>query len=378
MREITTLSFVLFCCLVFGQEKPKMVPDWVWRTPISGNDTYYYVKQKANGATQREARNLAIAQAFMQANYFGGTTINAESLNKAIQDDISYEVISEGFRIPLNIVCEFEMKNEDDGSWDYWILCQIAKRGNISPRFEPYIDCDKDSISRRKLEEYYETYASEIKKKKKMEQQLVRDKEREEDRERRKAELDAFREKFYNDQSKYVEDKKNHYVAVTIAGASYPWNIHTSVEYRNGGTMGYGVYGELGIGFTIEPMEYSYTTRFNSDYPNVYFYYSAGVKFYPYKGLFAGCGYGSYMPYYLLKSQEDKYDKVYVNDKDSNGKPYYYYKRNHGMHFVMGYDWYSGGELGVLLGIKGGIIYDVVNNVVLPTISLRFGVGFLP
>lgn len=340
MRKTITLLFLLACCMVYGQKGPKIVPNWVLRKPIPGNDTYYYLVQTANGPSQREARNLAIAQAFMQADYFGGTAVNSASINKAIQEGISYEVISAQFKIPLNIVCEFNRDNEN-GTVDYYILCQIAKSGNNAFQPEQFNECYEMDISIQRMEEYKKKHAAEFKAK-----------EREEAKRAREERLKD------ND---YINNRRNKYVAWGIFGATYPWDLNTSIEFRYGNTIGFGLYGGVGVGFTSC---YYYSSSYHKkryDKAHCSFSYSAGLKFFPYRGFFIGCGYGSYYP-------------IDTYDADAN----YTIEKNHGMQFMLGYDFVSKMEdnLGFYLGVKGGIIYDIKNKAIVPLAGLKLGLAF--
>lgn len=380
MRKIITLLFLLACCMVYGQKGPKIVPNWVLKTPIPGNDTYYYLVQTANDSSQRKARNQAIAQAFMQADYFGGTAVNSASINKAIQEGISYEVISAQFKIPLYIACEFHRDNEN-GTVDYYILCQVAKSGNIAYQFEPFNECFEMDISIQRMEEYKEKHAAEFKAK-----------EREEAKRAREERLKN------ND---YINNRRNKYVAWGIAGASYPWNLNTSIEFRYGSSVGFGMYGEIGVGFSKLNITNLYNIvasarpdheHFYSDYEPyqgkklTYLMYSVGLKFFPYRGLFIGCGYSSYMPFLMnIECPEDILPEDYSDYRETYRRNTEFCidairnkKVNGGMQFMLGYDFVSKmkDNLGFYLGVKGGIIYDIKNKSVIPLAGLKLGVAF--
>ncbi|MCQ2330304.1 MAG: hypothetical protein MJZ93_07105 [Paludibacteraceae bacterium] len=361
MRKTITLLFLLACCMASAQKGPKIVPNWVLKTPIPGNDTYYYIMQRANGSSEREARNQAIAQAFAQADYYGGTAVNSESINEAIQEGKSFDVISRLFSIPLNIVCEFHRDNED-GTVDYYILCQIAKSGNIKPQFEPFNECSEFDISIQRMEEYREKHAAEFKAK-----------EREE---AKRAREDRLKD---ND---YINNGRNKYVAWGVVGANYPWSVNSSIEFRYGNTVGFGLYGELGVGVSkldIKAIHHpDSAVRLPQDKLQDkifgFFSYSAGIKFFPYRGLFIGCGYGSYLKYPLKIECPDentsKQNKDYCKDAMRNP--------NSGVQCLLGYDFVNKMEhnYSFYLGVKGGIIYDIKNKSVIPLAGLKLGVAF--
>lgn len=411
MRKTITLLFLLACCMVYGQKGPKIVPNWVLKTPIPGNDTYYYIMQRANGLSEREARNQAIAQAFAQADYYGGTAVNSESINEAIQEGKSFDVISRLFSIPLNIVCEFHRDNED-GTVDYYILCQIAKSGNIKPQFEPFNECSEFDISIQRMEEYKEKHAAEFKAKEREEAKRAKESEREDRRYERQKRLNG------ND---YVYNGRNKYVAWGVAGATYPWDLNTSIEFRYGSSVGFGMYGEVGVGFSklnitnlsnivdcarpdcgrhISYYDYEEDTYFSEDFePSqgkivTYLMYSVGLKFFPYRGLFIGCGYSSYMPFLMnIECPEDylpdtypfleevvpDYDRTYVRNTEFCEDAIRNKKVNGGMQFMLGYDFVSkmvDTNVGFYVGVKGGIIYDIKNKAIVPLAGLKLGLAF--
>lgn len=379
MRKTITLLFLLACCMVYGQKGPKIVPNWVLKTPIPGNDTYYYLVQTANGPSQREARNLAIAQAFMQADYFGGTAVNSENINKAIQEGISYEVISNQFSIPLYIACEFHRENEN-GTVDYYILCQIAKSGNNAFQSEPFNECYEMDISIQRMEEYKKKHAAEFKAKKREEARRARESERK-DRKYERQESRNGRRKRLNDND-YVDNERNKYVAWGIVGASYPWNVNSSIEFRCGNTVGFGLYGELGVGVSkldIKALHHPDSEiRLQQDKLQNkifgFFSYSAGIKFFPYRGLFIGCGYGSYLKYPLKIECPDENTGEQNIDycKDAMRNP------NSGVQCLLGYDFVNKMKYNssFYLGVKGGIIYDINNKLIVPLVGLKLGIAF--
>lgn len=126
--------------------RPK--PDWVkYKAPIPDNDTYYYKVIKGVGRTELDARNSAIVQAFQQADSFTGTQVNISDIYKALETGKSVEVMSSTFRIPIFIACEYSQLTPD-GNWNYWLLCQIAVRGNIVPKFNTqFNDCNSADSS---------------------------------------------------------------------------------------------------------------------------------------------------------------------------------------------------------------------------------------
>ena len=143
----------------------------------------------------------------------------------------------------------------------------------------------------------------------------------------------------------YCKAYRNRYIAWTIAGAGYPWNVTMGIELRGGGILGIGGYADVGIDLS----------RWDSYGADVSFRYIGGVRFF-YKGVFLSVGYGTIA---LTRKTEDC---------ENSG---------HGVHFHVGYNGVimSRGD-GAFYGISGGVAYDVVNKVFYPSVSLKLGWAF--
>ena len=157
MKKTTTLFFLL-CLLWTGNSyaqgnssfkyEGRPMPDWVMgATPEPHNGTYYYKVFEGVHSDRETARNLAINKAFQQAMTFISTTVNSADVYKALEKGESLNVVSETFSIPIYFTCEFSKKTPDGTKWLYWVLCQIAVRGNITPMFDlHYADCNTHKI----------------------------------------------------------------------------------------------------------------------------------------------------------------------------------------------------------------------------------------
>lgn len=155
----------------------------------------------------------------------------------------------------------------------------------------------------------------------------------------------------------YCKANKNRYVAWNIAGAGYPWNLVTGIEFRGGGIVGVGLYGDIGMDFTHKDAYY------HSDKGTITsFRYAGGLKFYPYRGLFIDCGYGTICP-----------ASVKVNSYGN-----YTYNKSHGILFHAGYNLVTdlSDKAGFFLGVSGGASYDVINKVFAPSVNLKIGVAW--
>jgi len=172
----------------------------------------------------------------------------------------------------------------------------------------------------------------------------------------------------------YCRANKNRYVAWNIAGAGYPWNLVTGVEFRGGGIVGVGLYGEVGMDYTtIEYSYYSYSDRYSDKTLKTAFRYAGGVRFYPYKGLFLDCGYGT-----IAKSFVDGVSVGSSNSSDRENNAKKAVENSHGILFHAGYNLVTdlSCDAGFFLGLSGGASYDVVNKVFAPSINLKIGVAW--
>ena len=123
--------------------KPIFRPDWVWEAPRPSNGTYLYVVEHGEGNTKREALNQALGRVFQSTANRLGQAISTDDINKAVQAGTDYEVIARNMKVPINKVCEFPVQDTLTNSWTMYILCQVAKAGNITPEFEATDECTK-------------------------------------------------------------------------------------------------------------------------------------------------------------------------------------------------------------------------------------------
>lgn len=157
----TGIILLLFCCALPGlaqMKKPTFRPDWVFEAPRPENATYLYVVEHGEGNTKREAINQALARVFQSTANRIGQPINTEDFNRAVQKGIDYEVLSRTMKVPVNKVCEFPIQNADQ-TWTVYILCQVAKSGNITVEFETSEQCTRHERYDKRLKEYNEWIA---------------------------------------------------------------------------------------------------------------------------------------------------------------------------------------------------------------------------
>lgn len=127
--------------------KPVFRPDYTFdKLPTPGNATYLYVKEQGEGKTKREALNQAIGRVFQSTANRIGQIVSTDEINRALQDGTDYDVIARNMKVPVNKVCEFAVQDTTDYTWTMYILCQVAKAGNITPEFETCEECTKHEI----------------------------------------------------------------------------------------------------------------------------------------------------------------------------------------------------------------------------------------
>lgn len=173
----------------------------------------------------------------------------------------------------------------------------------------------------------------------------------------------------------YCRANKNRYVAWNIAGAGYPWNLVTGIEFRGGGIVGVGLYGDIGMDFTTISYDYYDGGKVAGNTVKTAFRYAGGIRFYPYRGLFVDCGYGSIAKTNVsLKGMENGQYKFYSTPEAARAAV----QNSHGILFHAGYNLVTdlSNHAGFFLGISGGASYDVINKVFAPSVNLKLGVAW--
>lgn len=129
-RFIITFVLALISILSIAQDKPG----WIYNKPKPSNSSYLYVIESASGETEIDARNQAFARILQSTAMRMGQPINSDEINRAVQSGKTFEVISSQYNIPINKVCEYTERNS--GGYRVYILCQVAKAGNIIVEFD--------------------------------------------------------------------------------------------------------------------------------------------------------------------------------------------------------------------------------------------------
>lgn len=152
--------FILFLLLLCGMaftasaqmtRKPTFRPDWTFKAPAPGNGTYLYVVEHGEGNTKREALNQAIGRVFQSTANRIGQFVSTDEINRAVQAGTDYQVIARNINVPINKVCEFAVQDTVNYTWTMYILCQVAKAGNINPEFETCEECTKHAMYDRAM-----------------------------------------------------------------------------------------------------------------------------------------------------------------------------------------------------------------------------------
>lgn len=134
-RIAFTVVFALFALSVAAQK----LPDWIINKPTPTNSTYLYVVESATGQTEMQARNRAIAEVFRSTAMRIGQPIDSEEINRALQRGTEYYVISSQYNVPINKVCEYT--DNKISPCRVYVLCQVAKAGNIRVEFDDFSAC---------------------------------------------------------------------------------------------------------------------------------------------------------------------------------------------------------------------------------------------
>ena len=117
------------------------VPQWVQKKPKPANDTYLYVVERGVGATEMEARNRAMGLVYRSTIERLSLGIDLSSINNAIANGSNYGDSSEAMNVPVNKVCEFIQ--QEANQYAVYVLCQVARYGNIQVSFTDFIHCNQ-------------------------------------------------------------------------------------------------------------------------------------------------------------------------------------------------------------------------------------------
>lgn len=119
----------------------QTIPRWVMTTPMPDNETYLYVVERGIGYTEMEARNRAMGLVYRNTIERLSLAIDLSSINSAIANGSNYGETSEAMNVPVNKVCEHVQR--EGNQYMVYVLCQVARYGNVSAQFSYFADCNK-------------------------------------------------------------------------------------------------------------------------------------------------------------------------------------------------------------------------------------------
>lgn len=121
-------------------------PKWVTTPPTPNNSTYLYVVKDGSGKTPAEAKNNAILEVYRSTILRIGSVVTMGEINNSLQNGADWGDISTQFRIPVNVVCTYISPKRKSGNYIVFVLCQVARAGNIPTDFEVFRGCDNKDV----------------------------------------------------------------------------------------------------------------------------------------------------------------------------------------------------------------------------------------
>lgn len=150
MKKYLLFLLCLFSVSLYAQKSERRLerfPDWVFEKPIPENGTYIFVVEHGDADTEIEARNQAMGLVYRNTIQRLGLSIDMNDINNAIRNGDEYGSQFEKLNVPVHKVCEYVSRKTESNNRDYkyrvYVLCQVAKAGNIYPNFVAYTDCYK-------------------------------------------------------------------------------------------------------------------------------------------------------------------------------------------------------------------------------------------
>lgn len=117
------------------------MPQWVLQKPRPANDSYLYVVERGVGATEMEARNRAMGLVYRSTIERLALAIDLSSINEAIANGSNYGESSDAMNVPVNKVCEYIQR--EGNQYAVYVLCQVARYGNMAYNFTPFSQCNQ-------------------------------------------------------------------------------------------------------------------------------------------------------------------------------------------------------------------------------------------
>ena len=117
------------------------MPQWVLQKPRPANDSYLYVVERGVGDTEMEARNRAMGLVYRSTIERLALAIDLSSINEAIANGSNYGESSDAMNVPVNKVCEYIQR--EGNQYAVYVLCQVARYGNMAYNFTPFTQCNQ-------------------------------------------------------------------------------------------------------------------------------------------------------------------------------------------------------------------------------------------
>lgn len=158
MRKLILLSFFVFVAVCVSAQKldkptePEFRPDWIYSTPVAGNDTYDYVVVKGEGATKQEALNSATARVLVNVCATHGEHVSYTEVFNEIQKGGDHKKIKK-IKLAINKADDFFIR-ENDNTWTVHVIFQVQKSQTKLFKPDHCVACNDNTIYKQKMQEY--------------------------------------------------------------------------------------------------------------------------------------------------------------------------------------------------------------------------------
>jgi hypothetical protein len=327
-RIILSMLFLTATITQIMAQEPR--PEWVRSSPRSKN--FIYASGMGIGVDEDEAVSKAWVDAIKTALHEGGLIgIVSQSLD-GVHTKRDLDAMIPVTTLPRSRVCQTPQIYTANGKVKVYILLQVQRDGSKKTDF---YDPDVKSIECESAD-----FKQEVKEWNKDEVERQKQARKDEANRQKQAARGAARSEMFNGRS---------YVTWAMLCGGYPWNAATGLVGRHGGTLGIGYQLTLGADASSN------------------FYYSAGLRLYPHKGLFLSASYG------IIGGEN-------VNPfNDSEGRfGTKGTRQGKGISFTAGYDLFdiSNAPISVTgLSIDAGLAYDTFMGNWKPVINLKLCFG---
>ena len=158
MRKLILLSFFVFVAVCVPAQKldepikPEYRPDWIYRTPVAGNETYDYAVVKGEGATKQEALNSATARVLVNVCATHGEHVSYTEVFNEIQKGGDHKKIKK-IKLAINKADDFFIR-ENDNTWTVYVIFQVQKSQTTLFRADHCVACNDSTIYKQEMQKY--------------------------------------------------------------------------------------------------------------------------------------------------------------------------------------------------------------------------------